>query len=151
MLIKSPDLPTALKIEADGEHVVMTIADERIRMTVEGTLLLSRRMREEAAFAKSRGKQRAKMLRSAGVLRDASAPAPKPLPYLGQAIHCKEPVREWRTDDVTTEGRRVLVCVTRDEWKGFHYENAFTVAQWLRVRAKEAAQTRGDMRHWSEI
>lgn len=138
-----------VKVYALGESVVLTIGNAPLSMHYEQALALSRWIRQEAKAIK-RLTTRAKTMRSLGVMHDADA-KPKPLPYQrGVAIHVKDKQHSWNREDVWSEGRLVATRIGRHTFK-LHFENALKIAQWLRLRAKEAKSTAGDPRHWSEI
>jgi hypothetical protein len=139
----------ALAVSSKGENVVLQIGNTDLAMHYEHALSLSRWMRQEAQWIKT-GRGRSKATRTLGVMHNVDAPLPKPLPYLGAAIHVKPKLHSYRREDVSTQGRLVSVKVGASTFS-LHYENALKVAQWLRVRAKESRNTAGDVRHWSEI
>ena len=66
------------------------------------------------------------------------------------AIHNRELLRRERIA-VAAEGDLVVLNLGNVEIK-MPYETAFQLSQWLRVRAKEAKRTAGDLsRHWSAV
>jgi hypothetical protein len=53
--------------------------------------------------------------------------------------------------EVRAEGEQVVLRIGSGEIK-MHYEAALQISQWLRVRAKQAKRTAGDVsRHWSIV
>ena len=67
------------------------------------------------------------------------------------AIHTKPNLIAPQRICVRTEGENVLVDVGNSTLT-MHYEAALQISQWIRLRAKEAKRTAGDMsRHWSAI
>lgn len=145
----SPLLKRSLEVTSKGENVILTIGNVDLPMHYEHAFDLSAWIREEAAFIKS-GTGLGRVTRSLGMLHDDSAKA-KPLPHQpGTAIHVKPKLREYRRSDVSSQGRMVLVLIGTNT-VSLHFQDALKIAQWLRVRAKEARNTAGDTRHWSEI
>jgi hypothetical protein len=51
---------------------------------------------------------------------------------------------------VWSEGRLVVARIGSNTFR-LHFENALTLSQWLRMRAKESRNRAGDTRHWEEI
>jgi hypothetical protein len=139
----------SLEVSAKGELVVLRIGNADLPMHYEQALDISRWVRQEGQAIK-RGTGRAVSSRSLGVLADADAKA-KPMPYTaGTAIHSKPKLQSWRRENVWAQGRIVNITIGGSTLN-LHFESALKVAQWLRVRAKEARNTAGDTRHWSEI
>lgn len=53
--------------------------------------------------------------------------------------------------EVRAEGELVCIKIGRDELR-MHYEDAFKISQFIRVRAKQAKRSCGDTRrHWSSV
>lgn len=66
-------------------------------------------------------------------------------------IHIKEKTFEAEELSVCSEGELVAVTIGHDTFK-IHYSNAFTIAQWLRVRAKESQLVAQDTeRRWNTL
>lgn len=147
----APLLKRGLEVFAKGEIVTLRIGNVDLPMHYEHALDISRWVRIEARDAKSLT-GRSRTMRSLGVMHDADAKPLEPLPYqAGTAIHSNPKLRAWRREDVTTQGRLVLIKIGATTIS-LHFENALQVAQWIRVRAKEAMRTAGDTgRHWSVI
>ncbi len=143
----SPLLKQGVEVSAKGDLVTLRIGNVDIPMPYEHALDLSRWIRLEARFAKA-GTSRARTVRSLGILEDLRT---KPLPYTpGVAIHVKEKLQTWHREDVEAIGRLVKIKIGPHTIQ-LHFESALRIAQWLRVRAKEAQRTVGDSRHWSTL
>lgn len=138
-----------VEVSSVGENVVLRVGNVDLTMHYEHALALSAWVRQEASYIK-KATGRAKVARSLGTLHDASAKA-VPLPLqAGTAIHVRPKLHEYRRSDVSTYGRLVLIKIGLNTIS-LHFESAFTIAQWLRMRAKESRNRVGDTRHWSEI
>lgn len=142
-----------LEVSANGEQVILRVGNVEIPMHFEQALDLSKWIRFEAALAK-RGRNRAKTVRSLGILRNLEAPLDKALPDARGGlfgIHVKAKAKSWHREDVVLEGRSLVAIKIGSKTLRLHFEKALTISQWLRVRAKEAQRTAGDTRHWSEV
>lgn len=139
-----------VEVSSLGENVILRIGNVDLPMRYEHALDVSRWVRIEARHAKSLT-ARPRTSRSLGIMHDADAKPEKPLPLTGGvAIHVKPKLQNWRREDVAAEGRVVAITIGNTTIK-LHFENALKVSQWLRVRAKEAMNRAGDMRHWSTV
>jgi hypothetical protein len=137
------------EVSSKGELVILRIGNVDIPMHYEHALDISRWIRSEAKSAKSLS-GRGKTVRSLGLMEDLAAKA-VPLPRQpGVAIHVKQRLQTWHREDVWTVGKIVHVKIGSNTLT-FHFETALKVAQWIRVRAKEARNRAGDVRHWSAI
>ena len=151
-MFQSSPLATPMKfgVASQGEQVILTIGNVAIPMHFEHALDFHEWIREEAALAK-RLANRKRSIRSHGTLHDASAKPDSPLPYTaGTAIHVKAKEKTWHREDVSLEGRVVIMKLGPHTLR-LNFENALTLSQWLRIRAKECQRTAGDTRHWSEV
>lgn len=151
-MFHSSPLATPMKFDvaASGEQVILTVGNVAIPMHFEHALDFHYWIREDAALAK-RLTGRKRTIRSHGVLHDADAKPEEPLPYTsGVAIHIKAKEKTWHREDVSLEGRTVVMKIGPHALR-LNFENALTLSQWLRIRAKECQRTAGDTRHWSEV
>lgn len=139
-----------LSVTSSGEDVFLNLGNQKLPMHYEHAMDISRWVRIEAGRIKSNlGLERT--TRSLGILHDASAKpkrlAPRPR---GPSIHIKRATYSWDRRDVYPNGR--LVCIkVGPHVLSLPFRTALKVSQWIRVRAKEARNTAGDTRHWSEI
>lgn len=128
-----------------GEYVVLQIGNTPIEFHYEHALDLSKWVREESrSIAKHYGDS--KSLRSLGTLN----PEPSPPVPANAGIHIKPKLLRWHRQDVTSKGRILTIKIGAHGFD-IHYKVGLIIAQWLRVRAKEARNLAGDTRHWSEI
>lgn len=141
-------LKQSIEVSSKGELVDLCVGNVHLPMHYEHAFDMSRWIREEAALCKrATGKRRT--TRSLGTLHDARKSPP--LPYdRGVAIHVKEKKQAWRREDVTAQGHLVLIKIGATTIS-LHFESALKIAQWIRLRAKEAKNRAGDTRHWSKI
>jgi hypothetical protein len=139
-----------VEVSSKGENVILRIGNVDLPMHYEHALDVSRWIREEGQVAKSLTGRR-RTMRSLGILEDAAAkPSALPPPAPGVAIHVKPKLQDYRREDVRLEGRLVAIKIGRHTMR-IHFESALKIAQWLRLRAKEARNRAGDTRHWSAI
>lgn len=138
-----------VKVAAKGEHVLLSVGNALLEMHYEDALILSANMRLAAISARvayGLGKIRMSM----GVLHD-SAEKKKPLPVTpGPAIHSKNKLLTSSGMNVFTEGIEVKLTVG-PHTVGFHFLDSLAIAQFIRIRAKEAMRNAGDDRHWSKV
>lgn len=143
----SPLLKQDVEVSSKGELVVIRIGNAELLVHYEHGLCLSEWVREEARLIKRLAGQ-GNTLRSLAVPDEDDNDA---LPYQGGvAIHVKPKQQTWQRSDVCGEGKLICIKVGNQTMK-MHFENALKLAQWIRVRAKEARNRAGDTRHWSEI
>jgi hypothetical protein len=147
---QSPMLKQGVEVSSKGESVILRIGNVDLAMHYEHAFDVSRWIREEAAICK-RATGRSKMVRTLGIMTDANAKLkPLSLPSSGVAIHVKDKQRSWKRSDVVAQGRLVLIKIGNTTIS-LHFESALKISQWIRLRAKEARNRAGDIRHWSEI
>jgi len=149
MFTQSSPLLTKQSIEvtSNGEAVILRIGNVDLPMHFEHAFDISRWIREEGTACK-RGTGRARTTRSLGIASNAEEKQ-TPLPYTpGVAIHTPVIKRHWHRRDVYAVGRIVHFTIGNST-ATLHFESALKIAQWIRVRAKEAQRTAGDVRHWS--
>lgn len=138
-----------IAVSSKGENVLLQIGDTVITVPYEHAFALSKWMRDEAQTIKQ-GTTRAKTMRTLGIMHDASAKA-QPLPHqAGTAIHVKPKLQRYQRSDVQRQGRMVLIKIG-PHTISLHFESVLKIAQWIRVRAKEARNTAGDTRFWADI
>jgi hypothetical protein len=133
------------------DRVTLEIGNWSRSMDYEVALLLSWWMQKHAREARKFAGHLGFALRVAGTLHDASKPdAGQPFNPLG--------VRQVNADllklhqvSVRRDGQTVCVKIGADE-ATLPYAAALTIAQWLRMRAKESKRRAGDLeRHWSVL
>ena len=135
----------SMSVSTKNENVILTIGNVSLPMHFSHAFDLSKWIREKAASIKS-VMNRARTIRSLGTLDTR----PQFTPNANGGIHVKSKLNSWSEDDVTIEGR--LICIQiKNKIIRLHFENALTISQWLRVRAKEAQRCVGDLRHWSKV
>lgn len=119
-------------------------------MHYEHAFDVSRWMRVEAGAIKQ-ALGYGKTSRSLGVWHDADAKPKRLAPRArGPSIHVKPKPYQWDRQDVSTTGNRVRIKVGPHSI-AISFNQALTLSQWIRVRAKEARNNAGDTRHWSKI
>lgn len=140
-----------IEVASVRDRVNLEIGNWRRSMDYEVALLLSWWMQKHAREARKWAGHLGFALRASGTLHDASNPdAGQPFNPLG--------VREVNANllklhqvNVRRDGQNVCVAFAADE-VSLPYKTALTIAQWLRMRAKESKRRAGDLsRHWSVI
>lgn len=139
-----------IAVASVGETVTLEIGSWRRSMSYEVALLLSWWMQKHARAARKFAGHGA-MLRAAGTMHDAENPsAGQPF----DPLRVRSANTDWlKREQITTrsDGDTVAVCFGADEMK-LPYKAATTIAQWLRMRAKESKRRAGDVqRHWSVV
>ena len=67
------------------------------------------------------------------------------------AVHVPPSILRRDNISVTSDGELVAIHIGNATLR-LHYEDALTISQWIRVRAKESKRRAGDnSRHWSAI
>ncbi len=139
-----------IAVASFGENVTLEIGNWRRSMAYEVALLLSWWMQKHAREARKWTGNGAQ-LRTAGTMHDANRPNagqpfdPRRVRTVDAGLLKREQINVWR------DGDTVAVAFGADEMK-LPYKAATTIAQWLRLRAKESKRRAGDVnRHWSVI
>lgn len=66
-------------------------------------------------------------------------------------IITKPPLITRQNIEVRSEGELIAIVIGNSTLR-LHYEEALTLSQWIRVRAKESKRRAGDLsRHWSAV
>ena len=129
-----------------GTLVVLTMGDQRYSLEFDLALKLSAAIRQHARIAKLCSGNHERGIRALGVLHDATAAKPRRKRFVERMPELLKP----HGLDVGSEGQLVVLRVKRTTAK-LPYPEALTLAQWIRVRGKEAKQNAGEPRHWSEV
>lgn len=142
----------AVQVLSIGEDVTIQIGNCEWRVGFEAALHLSAVMRSAAAVAKRIAGDTSRTYRVSGTLHDAEKGPdagqphnPFNVPVVSRVVLKREQL------DARAEGVLVVVKLGSTEAK-MPYGAVFTIAQWVRLRAKESKLRAGDTkRHWSEI
>lgn len=138
-----------IAVASVGETVTLEIGNWRRAMSYEVALMLSWWMQKHAREARKWAGNLGFATRVCGTLHDAEKPdAGQPFTPLG--------VRKVNADmlklhqiNTRQDGDAVVVSFGSDE-VNLPYKAALTIAQWVRMRAKESKRRAGDVkRHWS--
>lgn len=140
-----------IEVASVRDRVNLEIGNWSRSMDYEVALLLSWWMQKHARAARKWAGHLGFALRASGTLHDANKPD------AGQPFNPLR-VREVNADllklhqvTVRRDGQTVCVAFGADE-VALPYQAALTIAQWLRLRAKESKRRAGDLsRHWSLI
>lgn len=135
-----------LAVSTAGELVLLSVLDLSVSMEFQPALELACAMRMEAAVAKRIAGDDASRKSVFGVLTNGT-PERAPQSRFRRALPERLAARDLKVRHVgsTVEvyfGKRVLT---------FGYKDALRVAQWLRVRGKEARNAARERAHWSEL
>ena len=138
--------PQAFELSCRGTLVLLTMGDQHFSLAFDLALKLSAAIRQHAHIAKLCSGNHERGIRMFGVLHDATAFKPRRRRFLERMPELLRP----HGLDVGTEGQLVVLKVRRTTAK-LPYPQALTLAQWIRVRGKEAKRNAGEHGHWSEI
>lgn len=133
-------------VECRGMLVLLSMGDQRYSLEFDLALKLAAAIRQHAHIAKLCSGNHERGIRMLGVLHDATAEKPRHRRFVERMPELLKP----HGLDVGTEGQLVVLKVKRTTAK-LPYPQALTLAQWIRVRGKEAKRNAGEPRHWSEI
>ncbi len=138
-----------IEVASVGESVTLAIGNWRREMCYEVALLLAAWMHKHAREARRWAGNSGFSMRACGVMHDASNPDPLPNnPMNVRPVHADLIKRNQIS--VRRDGDMVAVAFGGDEMK-MPYKHATTLAQWVRLRAKESKRRAGDIAHWSKI
>lgn len=135
-----------VEVACQGELVLLRMGNVSFSLEFPLALQVSAAMRHEAKMAKLYARVRERGFYCVGILHDANADKPKRKRFMQKL---PELLRA-RDLDVRQEGQLVVLKIGHAEAK-FPFPTARMVAQWLRVRGKEAKRNANEPRHWSEI
>lgn len=135
-----------VEVSASGELVILCIGNMSFSIEFPLALQLAVAIRYHARLAKLNSGRDERGFHVVGVLHDASAQQPKRKRFIERLPELLRP----RGLNVDTDGQLVVVTFGRTTLK-LPYPAARTLAQWMRVRGKEAKLNAGEHRHWSEI
>jgi len=135
-----------IDIKSSGEHVLARFGNVETKIQYEDALLISHWLVWRAKEAKRFAGDRSRLVKTIGTIHDASrGDGPADIRSRGVPISKKS---SWA---ISTEGYLVVAKFGSHTLK-LNYHDASTLAQFIRVRAKEAKRRAGDvLRHWSEI
>lgn len=138
---------TPIEVAVSGELVLLTLGNLHFKLEFQLALQLAAAIRFNAGIAKVQaGHEGFSRRRVFGVLNDLSASQPRRKRFAEKLPELLPP----RGLDVSTDGALVVLKLGKVTAK-LPYAVAFTVAQWLRVRGKEARNNAGETQHWSEF
>lgn len=137
---------TSVAVAQSGELVLLEIGARRWSLEFQPALELAAAMRIEAKHAKRAAGDDSFKNTVFGVLTDAAAP----VPALSRFRRGLPERLAARALGVRAVGSNVEVSFGRD-CATFGYRDAVKVAQWLRVRAKQARNAAGERLHWAQL
>ncbi len=136
-------------IAASGDNVVISLGNVTKTLHFETALATSRSMRMSARDARRSAGDTSHRWGVSGTLHDAARE--------GRRAALREKVRNVNREllkasavAVSNEGALVVWKLGTTTVK-LPYNAAFTISQWIRLRAKEAQKTAGDIRHWATV
>lgn len=140
-----------VQVQSLGEDVQLEMGNCQWRMHYEAALSLSTAMRKSAKVAKIAAGDMSRTIGVTGTLHDAEKGINHGQPHTPNGVRKVKDMTTANKMHVKTEGTLVLVKLGATEVK-MPYQAAFTISQWIRLRAKESKQRAGDLnRHWSAI
>jgi hypothetical protein len=129
-----------------GTVVILVLGNLRFTVEFPLALQLAAAIKVQARLAKVCSGDDSRAFHCVGVLHDANAAPTRRQQLLGQLPELlnKQGIA------VVATGRMVVVSIGRTTIE-LPFAVAFTLAQWLRVRGKEAKSNAGEHAHWAEI
>lgn len=138
-------------ISSVGEDVVLKIGTNTWRMNYATAMFLSSAIRSVAQTVKRANGDTGRYTNMSGVLHDAEKGPDAGQPFTPGGLYDVNK-SYLRKDQVGARGQGQLVIMKLGGIEAdLPYPTAFTIAQWVRLRAKESKRRAGDVRHWSEI
>lgn len=137
---------THVAVAQHGELVTLQIGASRWSLEFQPALELAAAMRIEAKHAKRAAGDDSFKNTVFGVLTDAAAAAPV-VSRFRRGLPERLAARQLAVRQV---GSTVEVSFGSDR-ATFGYRDAVQVAQWLRVRAKQARNAAGERAHWTQL
>lgn len=134
------------EVSCRGELVLLQLGNLTFSIEFPVALQIAAAMRHEARMAKLFAGVKERGFYCVGVISDLNAPKPKRKRFME---NLPELLRA-RNVTVRQEGQLVLLKFGRAEAR-IPFETARMIAQWLRVRGKEAKRNAGEKAHWSRI
>lgn len=135
-----------VSVSCEGEQVVFRNGNVAFTLDFQVALELALAMKVEARYAKMAAGVEGFAWRVFGVLTDLNAPAPKRRRF-APALPERLKARQIAVHQV---GQLVNVKIGSIEM-GFPFREAGKVAQWIRVRGKEARNNARELAHWSKL
>jgi hypothetical protein len=139
-------------ITCEGEHVQLVIGSSRWALHYETALALSGLLRLEGQAAKRAAGDFGRRWSAMGTLHDANRGPDAGQPHTpGKVYPVNRDVLPRSSVAARRQGTTVVLKLGSAE-AAMPYQAALTIAQWLRLRAKEGKRRAGDMaRHWSTV
>jgi hypothetical protein len=137
---------TTVEVSCRGELVILRFGQVGYSLEFPLALRLSAVMKHEARMAKLSSGDESTLRICVGTLHDASAPKGKRKRFMEKL---PELLRAQNVD-VEARGRHVTLSfgtVVRE----FDHRDAARLAQWIRLRGKEARNNAGETAHWTAI
>lgn len=145
-------VPIKVIITSAGEHVIFRMGSTGWTLHYETALQLSSWMRSAAKHAKRFAGDLNRITRAIGTLHDAEKGPDLGQPFTPGGLYpVNRDVVPLQMIGVKSQGVLVVIKLKNDTAE-IPYKAAFAIAQWLRLRSKEAKRRAQDTkRHWSEI
>ena len=133
-------------VEVSGELVLLGVGGFKVSLEFQPALELAAALRSEAAVAKRIAGDDASRKNVLGVLTNAT-PEKQPVSRFRKELPARLAARDLAVRHAGTNveihfGRQVMTLGYRD---------AMRVAQWLRVRGKQARNAAGERTHWAQL
>ena len=144
----------SVDVSSVGEHVLLAMGSSRWTFQYTHALQLSRWLYLAGCAAKRAAVDMSRKWSALGTLHNANHPkgpdAGQPFTH-GKVYPVNRNALPLAKIGVRNQGTLVQMKLGADT-ATLSYEAALTIAQWLRLRAKESKRRAGDIaRHWSEI
>lgn len=137
---------TVCAVVCRGELVAAQFGNITFTLEFQTALELACALKLAARQAKIIAGDRGKWYRTLGTLTDLNAVKVKPSRF-GRSLPERLALKDLA---VRHEGQIVYLRIGRTEL-GIPYQAAATIAQWFRLRAKEARNAAGEGAHWSKL
>lgn len=139
-------IPIPVAVSTRGELVGLSIGNVQVAMPFDVALQVAAAMTVESRIAKKTSGDSNMRFRARGLLHDANESRPKERRFLESRFSLL------RSQDIAVRHRGETVELRIGKrTAGFGYRAAIEIAQWLRLRGRQAKQVAGEGAHWSQI
>ena len=129
-------------VSTSGEIVVVMLGNVRFNLEHETAVAIATDLRMIAKEVKAARADIQRGWNCQGILHDANARPP--------VTNIDGRVEKLKNYEVSSDGQVVILRIGGIAIN-ISYQDALTIAGWLRIRGKEAARNAGDNRHWAKI
>lgn len=141
-----------IEVSSEGEHVKIVAGSSSFTLHYETAFVLSYLMAHFGQEAKRLSGDLGKRFRTMGVVHDAEKGPDAGQPFTPNKVYpVARDVLKRSSIRVDLDANRLVAVHFGSAKLGLPYQVALTIAQWIRVRAKESKNRAGDVRHWSVV